>query len=80
MATADEVVIIIIFVFSFLAFAGLLTAVIILWSNFSKGGDKWRQALKENPDTPPVKMNRLIPIMNRQQILDAADTLETAGS
>ena len=47
--------------------------------NMIAGGDKWRQWFKENPDRAPVKANRWIPLMNRQQILDSAELLDNAS-
>jgi uncharacterized protein YneF (UPF0154 family) len=65
MASADEIVIIIMFVLSLLAFAILMFFVVTQW-------------FKENPDKAPVKANKWIPLMNRQQILEAAELLDTA--
>lgn len=78
MATADEIVIIIMFVVSLLAFATLMAVVVIRWRTYTAGPDKWRQWFKENPDKAPVKANKWIPLMNRQQILEAAELLDTA--
>lgn len=79
MATADEIVIIIMFSVSLIAFATLMAVLVIQWRTFAAGGDKWRQWLKENPDKAPSKANRWIPLMNRQQILDSAELLDTAS-
>ena len=79
-ATADEVVIIILFVGSIIIFAVLMAVVVIQWKAFANGPDRWRQWLMENPDKAPVKANRWIPLMNRQQISDAADVLDNAGA
>jgi len=79
MATDDEIVIIIMFVVSLISFGTLITVLVIQWRTFSAGGDKWRQWFKENPDKAPVKANRWIPLMNRQQILDSAELLDNAS-
>ena len=79
MATADEIVIIIMFSVSLIAFAVLMAVLVIQWRTFAAGGDKWRQWFLENPEKAPVHANRWIPLMNRQQILDAAELLDNAN-
>lgn len=77
MVSSDVAVIITLFCISVAAFAGLLSAVILMYRSFYARDGKWRIWLLENSDTPPKNKVQFIPLMSRQEILDQGELLDT---
>jgi hypothetical protein len=79
MTTVDEGVIIAFFLVSVVAFAILISFTVIQWKAYVAKDEKWKRWMLENPDKAPVAASRWIPLMNRQQILDQGELLDTAN-
>jgi hypothetical protein len=79
MTSTDEGVIIAFFLVSVVIFAILISFTVIQWKAYVARDEKWKRWLLENPDKQPREAAKWIPLMNRQQILDQGELLDTAN-